>query len=182
MKKIFMFFILLFIITIFCSCDNIDNMDLKEDITETIVEKILGDNAQVEITYPSPSLINTPQPTPVMNDIEDTNENSGDISNNTEDNEQENDTWPKNIPSKIPRTSLEIVNKMKTPNGIILDFGEVEKIIAIQYTARLKNNGFDIIREEINDKKIDASYVKDEIDVKIYWYKDGAFTLMLTWD
>jgi hypothetical protein len=153
-------------------------MDIKEDITETIVEKVLGDNAKVEITYISPTPINTLQPTP--EETEETTSNNVLVTDDT--NKVENGTWPKEIPSEVPMINLKLVNKMKTPNGIILDFGEVEKITVIQYSNRLKNDKYKTTREEIDDKKIEAIYEKNNIVANLSWYKDGAFTLMLTWD
>lgn len=174
MKKKLIILLAIFIIFTFCSCDN---MDIKEDITETIVEKILGDNAKVEITYQSPSPTVSPQATP-----QSTPDASSGVIKNTDSSNGDSSTWPEEIPSIIPEINLEIINKMKTPNGIILDFGEVEKITAKQYTNRLKNSSYETIHEDIDEKKIDATYRKDETVAKIYWYKDGAFTLMLTWD
>ncbi|MCK5128872.1 MAG: hypothetical protein KAQ68_03390 [Clostridiales bacterium] len=139
---------------------------MKEDVTEKLLENLLGDGAQVDIIYPSMTNENNPQATP------------SNTESSTSSNKQD---WPEDIPSEVPKVSSNIENVLKTPKGVILDFGEVEMDIVQTYNDELILYQYEKVREEISNKLVDATYEKGENTVKIYWYEGGSFTLMITW-
>jgi hypothetical protein len=151
-----------------CSCESI-RKQIKEETVEKIVGKIMGEEVDVTIVSPSASPGDA-GPTPTGSGIlEDIIESGEDI------------PWPEDIPSNVPQPGLKITNRIKTPNGVILDFGVSEAAPVAEYAGILKDYLYETIREDISDKKFDASYRKDETQVNVYWYKDGSFSLMITW-
>ena len=168
MKKAIIIIMILTLISICAGCEVVENYGekIKEDITEKLLENLLGDNAEVDITYPSASNSITPEASPGPSDELNTN----------------NILWIDDIPSTVPVANLQIINTMKTPNGIILDFGEVDVLVVQEYMNELISLQFETIREDTSDKLIDSTYRKDETVVKVYWYINGSFTLMITWE
>ncbi len=168
MKKLTTIIFILILIFVFAGCESINDYKekIKEDVTEKLLENLIGDNAEVDITYPSASDSQTPQDTPAPTD--------GQIENPNSD-------WPENIPAVVPVIDLEIENTMKIPKGIILDFGVVGVENVHGYIEVMRNSQFDIEKEDINDKYIDSTYKLEDVAVKIYWYKNGSYTLMITW-
>jgi hypothetical protein len=169
MKKIIAIFLIAVFAFSLCSCESI-RKQIKEETVEKIVGKILGEDVDVTIVSPSASPGDTsPEPTEsgLLGDII---ESGQDI------------PWPEDIPSNVPQASLKITNKIKTPNGVILDFGVTEVAAVSEYADILKQYKYEVIKEDITEKKFDASYRKDETLVNVYWYKDGSFSLMITWE
>jgi hypothetical protein len=171
MKRIVTILIIISVLFSLTSCEHISE-NIKEESVEKIVGKILGEEVDVDIISPTPSESETtPEPSA-----------SGGILDGIIENDEDGEIdWPEDIPSDVPKADFVIKSKMKTPNGVILDFGEVEASAVIDYTDTLKNNHFEAEMEEISEKRIEASYNKSDISVKVYWYKDGDFSIMITW-
>ncbi len=170
MKKIFILVLLLITIVSLCSCEDIQKQ-IKEESVEKIVGKIMGEEVDVTIISPTPDADASAEPdttSGIFNDII-KSDTDGDIE------------WPEDIPSLVPELSAAIKSRMKTPNGVILDYGEMDNQTAIQYSETLKSNSFDTIREDISEKKYDALYRKDEVSVTVYWYEGGSLSVMITW-
>ncbi len=170
MKKTIFIFLIISFALFATACESVQNQ-IKEETVEKVVGKILGENVDVTITSPTPDA-NEPDSTATNGIFED-------IISNGKDSEI---TWPENIPSIVPRFEHDIQSKINTPNGVILDFGETEIELVEQYVYRLEEYLYETIREEISEKKFDASYRKDETLVNVYWYKNGIFSLLITWD
>ncbi len=171
MKKITAILIIIFVLFSLTSCEYISE-NIKEESVEKIVGKILGQEVDVEIISTTPSESET-TPAPSSSD--------GLLDGIIENDEEGMINWPEDIPDDVPKADFTIKSKMKTPNGFILGFGEVGNDKVTDYTEVLKDNKFEAEMEEMSDKRIDASYSKDEISVKVYWYKDGDFSIMITW-
>ena len=171
MKKIVTILIIISVLFTLTSCEYISE-NIKEESVEKIVGKILGEEVDVNIISPTPSESETtPEPS----------SSGGILDGIIENNEEGEIDWPEEAPSEVPKADFVIKSKMKTPNGFILGFGEVEAAAVTDYTDTLKNNHFEADMEEISEKRIEASYYKGEILVKVYWYKDGDFSIMVTW-
>ena len=171
MKKLTAILIIISVLFSLTSCEYISK-NIKEESVEKIVGKILGEEVDVNIISPTPSEGDTaPEPS-----------SSGGILDGIIENDEEGEIdWPEDIPTDVPKADFTIKSKMKTPNGFILGFGEVEAAAVTDYIDTLKNNSFEAEMEEISDKRIEASYNKDKTSVKVYWYKDGDFSIMVTW-
>lgn len=175
MKKLIIILISVFMLTILTACDEI-GQQVKEDTAELLIEKLLGDNAKVVITYESPSPQNTLDITPTT-----TSDDTSGIIKSTQNEKTDNIIWQEDIPSQVPKISLKIESKLNTPNGVILNFGKTDKTVVNQYIKKLKELFFETINERINDKSIDVTYRIDDIIVKIYWYQDGSYIIMIIW-
>lgn len=166
MKKIIYCSLVLLLLFSFTGCEDIGEQ-LKEDITEKLLENLIGDNAQVDITYPDDTGEDKPEPTP------------GSTDGITSDAEIK---WPDDIPDDVPEVSFDIQNSLKTPNGVILDYGKIDKINVTDYIDFLMDNQFETEKEEISKNLIDSTYKNGDTSVKIYWYENGSLTLMITWE
>ena len=168
MRKFIIFITVILLLLSLTGCDEYIHQ-IKEDATEKLLEKLIGDDVEVDIIYKSSSPDTTPE-----------NDNTSGIIKSNQDVEQ-NNYWSDEIPAEIPKVDLIVVSKIKTPNGIIMDFGAADISFPKQYIEILKNSLYETINEEIKENLVDATYRKDDYLVKIYWYKDGLYSLMITW-
>ncbi len=170
MKKIVSIILIIILAGILCSCGDMQKQ-IKEESVEKIVSKIIGEEVDVHIISPTPDAQSTAQPT----------SSGGILDNIIKNGDDEEIVWPETIPSDVPKLNLTIKSSVKTPNGVILDFGEIDAQSAKDYAEVLKDKLYETVREEINEKKFDAQYKKENISVTVYWYQEGSLSLMITW-
>jgi hypothetical protein len=171
MKKLILVSLIIISLASLCSCEAIQKQ-IKEESVEKIVGKIMGEEVDVTIISPTPDPNSTAKPTSSAGGILD------DVIKSNEDGEIE---WPNSIPEDVPKINLDIKSRVKTPNGVILDYGEMDSNAALDYSTFLSSSLFEVIREDKSDKKIESLYRKGDTFVTIYWYEGGSFSVMITW-
>ena len=168
-KKTVLICLIIVCVIMLVACDGIEKQ-VREEAVIKLAKQILGDDAEISFSY------HPTTPTPNASGTTDTSQNA----NSTPDPEGDL-SWPDEIPSNVPQTGLDISKRIKTPNGYIIDFGEIDITQVNAYTEMLESFDYSVIKQEVTEKKIDAIYKKDETTINVYWYKDGVFSLMVTW-
>ena len=171
MKKIIIIVLMLLMIFTLCSCDTIRE-NIKEEALENLIGKIMGEEVDITIKSTADAVVSDTTPEPTY----------GILDGLIEDGSEKDIEWPEDIPAIVPQTGLKITKKIKTPNGVILDFDSAVLSDVKNYTDILKQYSYETVREDISDKKFDAYYTKDKTSISVYWYSEGGFSLMITWD